>query len=85
MRIIYIDSEKHCHPVNDGTMVAVETDYFDGKCDEYVEGYFYDVDNGILYPWKLYSELDNAQRQYEQELIADMKNALAKLGVTVDE
>ena len=87
METIYIDSEYHCHRTNDGAMIAVETDFFVGKCDVFVEGYCYDTRKGYpqIYPWKPYSELDAVQRQYEQELIVDMKNALAKLGVTLYE
>ena len=39
MRTIYIDSEFKCHTINDGTMKAAETDFFDGKCDEFINGY----------------------------------------------
>lgn len=87
MKTIYLDSEFKCHTVNDGTMTAVETDAFDGKCNAFIEGYCYDDSNGYvqIYPWKPHSELDAAQRQYEQALIADMQNALNKLGVTLDE
>lgn len=81
MRTIYIDSNYRCHPVNDGTMTAVETDFFDGKCDTFVEGYCYDTRNGYvqIYPVKPFSELDAAQREYERERLADMENALAIL------
>lgn len=93
METIYIDSAYHCHRTNDGTMTAVETDYFSGKCDAFVEGYCYDIRKGYvqIYPWKPYSELDAAQRDYERQLleeykatIADMETALNKLGVTLD-
>ena len=69
MRTIYIDSEYKCHTINDGTMTAVETDFFDGKCDTFVKGYCYDDRNGYvtIYPWKPYSELDAAQAQYERD------------------
>ena len=30
MKTIYIDSDFKCHLVDDGTMTAVETDFFDG-------------------------------------------------------
>lgn len=81
MRTIYIDSDYRCHVTNDGTMTAVETDFFDGKCDTFVEGYCYDTRNGYvqIYPVKPYWELDAAQREYEKERLADMKNALAIL------
>ena len=39
MRTIYIDSDFKCRATNDGTLTTVETDFFDGKCDEVVEGY----------------------------------------------
>lgn len=92
MRTVYIDSEFKCHTANDGTMTAIETDFFDSKCDAFVEGYRF-VPSGeswtredgtvfhgeMLSPWKPYKELDAAQRQYEQERLADAENALAIL------
>ena len=78
--MIYIDSEFKCHPSNDGTMTAVKTDAFDGKCDAYIEGYRF-VPSGqtwtradgvvftgeMIAPWKPWAELDAAQREYERE------------------
>lgn len=97
MRTVYIDSEFKCHTTDDGSMTAVETDFFDGKCDAFIKGYRYIPDgesctrsDGVVFhgemitPWKPYEELDAAQRQYEQALIADMQNALNKLGVSLD-
>lgn len=86
MRTIYIDSKFKCHVSNDGTMTTVETNFFDGKCDAYVEGYRF-VPNGetwtrsdgevfhgeMISPWKDYAELDNAQREYERELLAELQ------------
>ena len=70
MKVIYIGSNFKCHTTDDGTMTAVETPLFDGMCDEYIEGYCYDTSRGYLtiYPWKPYSELAAAQRQYEKDL-----------------
>lgn len=89
---IYIDSDFKCHLSDDGTMAVVETDYFDGKCDTYIEGYRFvpagqewtredgEVFEGeMISPWKDYSELDTAQREYEREKLADAENALAIL------
>lgn len=76
---IYIDSEFKCHTANpDGTFRDVETDFFNGKCTEFVEGYCYDDSNGYeaIYPWKDYRELENAQRAYEQELLVSEYEAL---------
>ena len=89
---IYIDSEFKCHVADDGTMTEVETDFFDGKCREFIEGYRF-IPSGrkwtradgtvftgeMIAPWKPYEELDAAQRAYEREQMADMENALAIL------
>lgn len=96
MRTIYIDSEFKCHVSNDGTMDAVETTFFDGKCDAFIEGYrlvpagkSWTQEGGKVFsgemiaPWKPFSELDAAQREYEREQLEDMKNALELLGVNV--
>ena len=62
-------------------MTAVETDFFDGKCDIFVEGYCYDTRNGCvqIYPIKLDWELDAAQREYEKQLIIQYETELAEL------
>lgn len=78
--MIYIDSEFKCHASDDGTMTAVETDVFDGKCDTYIEGYRFipagqtwTRADGVIFtgemiaPWKPWAELDTAQREYERE------------------
>lgn len=96
MRTIYIDFEFKCHITNDGTMITVETDFFEGKCDEYIEGYRFipageswtrsdgKVFQGeMIAPWKDYSELEAAQKTYEQQMLADYRAALTTLGVTV--
>lgn len=84
MRTIYIDSNFKCHVADDGTMTAVETDFFDGKCDAFVEGYCYKIENGVaIYPWKSYEELDNIQQEYEQEQAALNIEALRIMGVKV--
>lgn len=81
MEKIYVDSLNHCHRTDDGTMTAVETDFFVGKCDAFVEGYACGSSNGCvhIYPWKPYSGLDAAQRAYEKERLADAEGALAIL------
>ena len=90
--MIYIDSEYKCHMTNDGTMTAVETSLFDGKCEAFIEGYRYipagevwTREDGVAFsgemvaPWTDYRELDAAQRAYERERLADAENALAIL------
>lgn len=82
---IYVDKENKCHPIDDGTMTVVETAFFDGKCDTFIEGYKYDTSMGYvrIYPWKHYSELDAAQREYEKNLLAEYEEALKVVGVSV--
>lgn len=98
MRTIYIDSEFRCHTVNDGSMKAVETEAFDGACDFLIEGYRFvpsgetwTRSDGVVFhgemiaPWKDFSELDAAQRQYELERLADAEQALAIMWGGVEE
>lgn len=81
MKTIYLDSDYKCHITDDGTMTAVETEAFDGKCDAYVEGYRFvpfgeswTRSDGVVFtgemvaPWKPYSELAAAQAQYERDM-----------------
>ena len=83
---IYVDSERHCRTTNkDGTFREVETDFFDGRCNTFIEGYCYDDSKEYvaIYPWKPYSELDAAQREYEKQLLADYKAACERMGIVV--
>lgn len=70
MKTIYIDPEHKCHASDNGTMTAVETEYFDGKCDAWIEGYCMEVDSygnvQKLYPWKDVRILEAYQEQYER-------------------
>lgn len=90
MKTIYIDSDFKCHVTDDGTLTAVETDFFDGKCDTFIEGYRYvpagavwTRSDGMVFtgkmiaPWKDYAELDYAQLLYERQQLeeAQAKNA----------
>lgn len=72
--------------------------FFANKCTTFIEGYRLKPegetwvredgtvfsDGEMISPWKDYSELDAAQRLYEQALIADMQQALKTLGVNAD-
>ena len=80
---IYVDSLCHCHRTNNGMMAPVETDFFIGKCDTFVEGYCYDTGKGYaqIYPWEDYDVLDKAQREYERRLIAIYEESLNVVGV----
>lgn len=82
---IYVDSLCHCHRTDDGTMTEVETGFFIGMCDIWVEGYCYDTSKGYLqiYPWKHDVELETAQREYERKLIAIYEESLKTVGVVL--
>lgn len=77
---IYIDDEFKCHTQAADDRTAVETDFFDGMCAAYIEGYRFvsagktwTAEDGTVYPgemitpWKPWAELDAAQRAYERE------------------
>ena len=96
MRTIYIDADYKCHVAEEETLTAVQTDFFDGKCDAFIEGYRFvpqgetwTREDGAVFvgemvaPWKDYSELDAAQREVEIKLLAEYAEALRTLGVTV--
>lgn len=87
MRTIYVDSDFKCHIANDGTMIAVETAFFDGKCDAFVEGYCHDTSKGYaqIYPWKPLAELEATQREYEKQLIAEYESLINELYSEVTE
>ena len=77
---IYIDSDYKCHTSPGETLIAVETDFFDGKCRQYIEGYRF-VPNGqsweredgqvfegeMIAPWREYELLAEFQAIYEEE------------------
>ena len=92
MKTIYLDPDFKCHLTDDGTMTAVETDYFDLICDTMTEGYRF-VPAGqswtrsdgavfrgeMIAPWKPWEELDAAQRAYERELAEALSTENAEL------
>lgn len=94
---IYIDSDFKCHTTNtDGTYRAVETDFFDGKCDEFIEGYrfvpsgeIWTRSDGVVFdgemaaPWKDSNELKNAQKEHERKRLTEYTEYLKILGVEV--
>lgn len=82
---IYLDDDYKCHATAADGLTAVETNYFDGKCRAYIEGYrfvpvgkIWTRPDGAVFqgemiaPWKPWRELDAAQRAYEQEQLEIM-------------
>ena len=94
---IYIDSEYCCYTTNqDGVFQEIETDFFDGKCDDFIEGYRYIpfgkswtrpdgvvFDGEMISPWKDFSELIVAQNNYEKQKLVEYKEAFQELGVDI--
>ena len=81
--IIFADCHNfECHTTNpEGIYTEIETDFFDGKCATFIEGYRYIPDgrswtreDGVVFhgemiaPFKPYSELAAAQSQHEADL-----------------
>ena len=77
---IYIDNDYKCHTSPGEGLTAVETDFFDGKCRQYIEGYRF-VPSGeswtredgqvfrgeMIAPWRDYTILAEFQALYEEE------------------
>lgn len=78
--IVYIDNDRKCHVTPGDGMTAVDTDFFDGKCKQFIEGYRLipageswiredgEVFHGeMIAPWKPYEILAELQALYEEE------------------
>ena len=93
---IYIDSDYKCYAsVADGRR-AVETNFFDGKCPEWIESYRFvpegdtwtredgEVFNGeMITPWKDLSEAYTAQTAYLERQNAQYEAALSEIEVAL--
>ena len=94
---IYIDNDFKCYTTAADDRRAVETDAFNGKCKQFIEGYRYvpageswtrsdgEVFTGeMITPWREYAILAELQALYEEEQAkqADMAAALNVLGVS---
>ena len=89
---IYIDSDYRCFVSPASGRIQVETDFFEGKCDAYMEGYRFvpagktwtRSDGAVFHgemaaPWRPWRELDDAQRAYEQKRLASLREENAAL------
>ena len=72
--IIYIDTDYKCYTESAEDLTAVETDFFNGKCKTFIEGYRFvpqgqtwtredgvGVAGEMVAPWKDYNTLSAAQ------------------------
>lgn len=96
-RTIYIDSDFRCHVSDDGTMTAVETDFFDGKCATFIEGYRYipagkswTRPDGVVFlgemiaPWLDWQGLGEVQLAYEREQYTAMAAELKDMRAALE-
>lgn len=81
MKTIYLNREFQCSVTEKAdTVQSIETGFFDGKCDAYIEGYRFVPDgyqwtrkDGVVFsgemisPWNPFDELERAQIAYEKE------------------
>lgn len=94
---IYIDNDCKCYAAAADGLREFDVPFFDDKCTEFIEGYRYvpcgeswtredgEVFAGeMIAPWKNSVEFAAEQQAYEREMLADMRNALSVLGVSVD-
>lgn len=97
--IIYLDTDYKCHVIDDGTMLAYESDFFDGKCNTYIEGYRIvpmghqwtrsdgKAFNGeMIAAWRDHALLEEFQTQYEQQqqIINEYEAALTEIEQTLE-
>lgn len=93
---IYIDSDYKCYTSDADGRRAVEINFFDGKCDEWIESYRFvpegetwtredgEVFEGeMTAPWKDLSEAYTAQTVYLERQNAQYKAALSEIEVAL--
>ena len=93
MKTIYIDYDFKCHVNNDNNMTSIETDFFDNKCDAFIEGFRYipdgeawiREDGSIIYgemisAWEDRDKLNKIQLEYEKSILSQLEE-IYKLGV----
>ena len=89
---IYIDSDYKCYTSEDDGRRAVETNFFDGKCAEWIESYRFVPDGEtwmrsdgevfkgeMITPWKDLSEAYTAQTAYLERQNAQYEAALTEI------
>lgn len=93
---IYIDNDYKCYVSAADGRRAIETNEFDGKCDEWIESYRFvpegetwtredgEVFNGeMTAPWKDLSEAYTAQTVYLERQNAQYEAALSEIEVAL--
>ena len=93
---IYIDSDYKCYVSDAEGRRAVETNFFDGKCPEWIESYRFVPDGEtwtredgeefrgeMVTPWKDLSEAYTAQTAYLERQNAQYEAALSEIEVAL--
>ena len=93
---IYIDSDYKCYTAEAEGRRAVETEFFDGKCPEWIESYRFVPDGDtwtredgeefrgeMVTPWKDLSEAYTAQIVYLERQNAQYEAALSEIEVAL--
>lgn len=96
MRTIYIDSDYKCYTSNADGRRAIETDAFDGKCEEWIESYrlvpageTWVREDGRMFtnmvsPWKELREAYIAQAAYVSVQNAQYEAALTEIEAALE-
>lgn len=92
--MIYIDNDYKCHTSPGDGFTSVETDAFDGKCRQYIEGYRFvpagetwiredgqAFAGGMIAPWRDYEILSELQEVAQEE----QDKATAEMATIVEE
>ena len=94
---IYIDSDYKCYVSAADGRRAIETDTFDGKCEEWIEsfrfvpaGETWVQENGVMFrgemvsPWKDLGEAYAAQTVYLEQQTAQYETALTAIETALE-
>lgn len=92
--IVYIDSNYKCHVSQGDGMTAVDTEFFDGKCRQFIEGYRFvpagetwiredgqAFAGGMIAPWRDYEILSELQEVAQEE----QDKATAEMAALIEE
>lgn len=94
--MIYIDDDYKCYVSAADGRRAVETDFFNGKCDEWIESFRFvpageiwtredgEVFTNMTAPWKDLSEAYVAQAAYLERLLAASQSQAADMQAALE-